>query len=96
MGGEEIVVLIENIALERAVEVAETLRAAIEDAKIHYEASKLHITASIGIAHSSAGDSHSFAQLLLQADAAMYQAKNTGRNRICLYEKKNDTLAKQA
>ncbi len=92
--GEEIVVLMEGITLERAAGVAESFCAAIEDAKIHYETSELRITASIGIAHSAVGSTHSLTELLVQADAAMYQAKNTGRNRVCLYEKKKAVSSK--
>ncbi len=42
----------------------------------------LRFTTSIGVAHLRMGD-ESFDQLLTRADAALYMAKNTGRNRVC-------------
>ena len=80
-GGEEIVVLLENITAEKAFALAEGLREKIERTPITYLDNEIYITISIGIAVSSAGEAHSLEMLLHQADEAMYRAKNSGRNK---------------
>lgn len=80
-GGEEIVVLFENISVEQTFRIAEELRKIIENTPISYQNHTINITISIGAAHSPAGESHSFENMLDRADAAMYEAKNSGRNR---------------
>lgn len=96
-GGDEFLVLLESLptdaqdAQSRALDVAEKIRAAIdvpfiirnqgqdEDAFIAH-----HCTASIGVAL-FLGKRVSQAHVLNMADAAMYAAKSSGRNRVCLY-----------
>jgi diguanylate cyclase (GGDEF)-like protein/PAS domain S-box-containing protein len=82
-GGEEFVVILPNSSLDGAAIVAEKLRAAIESLKIPFVNSALgHVTVSVGIASvmpSLAGDSW---QLISTADAALYRAKASGRNRV--------------
>jgi len=80
-GGEEIVVLLENISVEQTFRIAEELRKIIENTPISYQNHTINITISIGAAHSPVGESHSFENMLDRADAAMYEAKNSGRNR---------------
>ncbi len=84
-GGEEIVVLLENISVDQTLTVVEKLRANIESTKIPCQENQLNVTVSIGIAHSHFENSHSLEDLLTQADSALYKAKHGGRNRACLY-----------
>ena len=81
-GGEEFAVILPNSALDGAIVVAERLRAAVEKLGIVFTNSELgHVTVSIGVASvtpSAAGDSW---QLISTADAALYRAKASGRNR---------------
>lgn len=79
-GGEEIVVLLEKISTERAFSAAEELRTTIERTPVVYHDHIIPITISIGIAFSSAGTVHSLETMLSQADTAMYNAKDNGRN----------------
>jgi diguanylate cyclase (GGDEF)-like protein len=78
VGGEEFAVLLTETELESGIEVSERLRAAIERVEIP---GKLRITASFGLAEfpSSANTAQ---ELFLAADAAMYEAKALGRNRV--------------
>lgn len=85
-GGEEIVVLLENITVAQLLAVVEKLRTNIAHTVIPYHENELHVTVSIGMTHSPAGNAHSLEDMLVQADAALYNAKNGGRNRACLYE----------
>ena len=84
LGGEEFVVLLPETTGERALEVAERLRSAIADAAVPLEdgRSLLRFTVSIGVTSLKATDATVDA-MLKRADAAMYKAKNEGRNRVC-------------
>lgn len=84
-GGEEIVVLLEEVSAGQAILLADGLRADIEKTVISFQDKKIPITVSIGITHSPAGRAHSLEDMLEQADSALYQAKSRGRNQVCLY-----------
>jgi diguanylate cyclase (GGDEF)-like protein len=79
IGGEEFVVLMPDTSSEMARTVGERLRAAIENAGIHY-ASGEPLTASIGVAVADISDTVD--SLLARADRALYEAKRQGRNRV--------------
>jgi len=76
-GGEEFVLLLPNTALEAAVEFAERVRARTESLRVP---SGANITASFGVTQFKPEDSPD--TLLSRADAALYQAKEGGRNRV--------------
>lgn len=82
-GGEELLVLLVNVSTETAREVADQIRGLIEKARFSIGHNQsLQITCSIGLAMF---DGHPDYQHLIQrADAAMYQAKNSGRNQVCV------------
>jgi len=79
-GGEEFVILLENSPRDTAMNVAERIRKAIEEAGIPNPGKGLdsRVTASIGVA----AGMDSISRLLADADAALYSAKRAGRNRI--------------
>lgn len=79
-GGEEFVVLCPDADLDAAYRKAERLRIAIEKSSIGGILG-LSVTTSFGVSTAHLGDT---AQTLLErADACLYQAKQTGRNRTC-------------
>ncbi|MDC7744034.1 PleD family two-component system response regulator [Rhizobium binxianense] len=82
-GGEEFVVVMPDTSPEIAATVAERLRAAIERAPfmLKHAGEALNVTASFGIASRIAAVLTPD-QLMKQADLALYEAKNTGRNRV--------------
>jgi two-component system cell cycle response regulator len=82
-GGEEFVVVMPDTSPEIAATVAERLRAAIESAPfmLKHSGEALNVTASFGIA-SRIASVLTPDQLMKQADLALYEAKNTGRNRV--------------
>lgn len=85
-GGEEVTVILPETDLETAARAAERLRAAVEAQPFDVNAgAPLHITVSIGIASFSAHADNAQA-LVAAADAALYAAKQGGRNRVIRYE----------
>lgn len=83
IGGEEFLVLLPGLGPSAAVEIAEKLRRAIETIRIDTPAGSFGCTASMGVAVYH-GDDGSFDGLLLRCDAALYEAKNSGRNCVRL------------
>ncbi len=83
-GGEEFVVLMPETDIESAVIAAEKLRAAVEKCQFHYQNAQVSITVSAGLAQLRKDDSSE--SLFKRADAAMYRAKEAGRNQ-CLVER---------
>jgi len=81
LGGEEFAILLPETGMESALQVAERLRAAIEQASFVFHHSKpISFTISIGVALLQLGDSLDI--LLARADDALYRAKHSGRNRV--------------
>jgi len=82
-GGEEFGVLLPETDEESAREVAERLRQSIERASISINGITLSITVSIGVSILKP-DMGSMESLLKKADIALYDAKQSGRNRVVL------------
>lgn len=81
-GGEEFVVLLNRISYQDAKQKAESIRQSVEDYVFMANGVKLHKTLSGGLYHSSLLKVSSVKELLIQADKALYAAKNAGRNII--------------
>ena len=82
-GGEEFVVVMPDTDAVTAAAIAERLRESIERSPFVLKSAgiTLNITASLGISCNSMG-AETPEQLLKQADTALYEAKNAGRNRV--------------
>ncbi|MDR3724943.1 MAG: sensor domain-containing diguanylate cyclase [Terracidiphilus sp.] len=83
-GGEEFLVLLPDMPLDRAFTLTNRIRAHLEKIPLHSGDAEFHLTASFGIAafpiHGRSRDA-----LITAADHALYAAKHSGRNRVCLY-----------
>jgi len=77
-GGEEFLIVCRGAPLEVAIDIAENLRNAIA---AHYFPIVGHKTASFGVSQYRFGDD--VKSIVADADFALYQAKNGGRNRVC-------------
>lgn len=83
MGGEEFVVLMPETDLQAARHAAERMRLAVSALHITTTAGEVSCTASFGIAVSEA--ELGVNAMLVRADKALYAAKNTGRDRVCVH-----------
>lgn len=83
-GGEEFIVLIPGADQAAAADFAERLRSACEAQSIPHPASPVGsvVTISLGVAAAVPTDNSSAAALVAEADAALYRAKQEGRNRV--------------
>jgi len=82
-GGEEFVTLMPETPLETARAVAEKLGDSVENCGFHYQDNHVPITVSCGLAEFHEGDTPE--SVFTRADAALYRAKQAGRNR-CMAE----------
>jgi two-component system, cell cycle response regulator len=80
LGGEEFAVLLEGADLEAGQAHAELLRIALAGLSFDTGRGELSVTCSLGVAQGRPGES--IDQLLKRADAALYAAKEGGRNRV--------------
>ncbi|MBS4099341.1 MAG: diguanylate cyclase [Sulfuricella sp.] len=85
-GGEEMVVILPNTEIEGARNVAANIAAQLAKCAIPHRASPVaaQVTLSIGAATMLPGQDNSADRLIAAADGALYTAKESGRNRICL------------
>ena len=89
-GGEEFLILLPETTLAGARRVAELLRVEIEKHPVHSNGKSIPITASFGLSAASLNELDPTA-VIGRADAALYVAKETGRNRICCTDEAQTT-----
>lgn len=87
-GGEEFICLLADTGLDGAMHVAETLRLAIESARIEHADSPAapFVTVSAGVGSTRPSPRHTAQALIEAADRQLYLAKSAGRNRTCAAE----------
>lgn len=91
-GGEEFVVLLPNVSERQAMETAEEIRRRVEQSVFTSdEGQDVHATISTGVAIFPR-DGGDFPWLHKQADRAAYLAKRMGKNRVCLYEDRKESI----
>ncbi len=83
-GGEEFTLLLENTRGDAALQLAERLRRAVEALHFEYEGERIPLTFSSGVASFPEVVIKTAGELMLLADEALYEAKETGRNRTLL------------
>lgn len=80
-GGEEIAVILPMTGPGQAGEVAERIRAAVENHRVMHDGNALQVTISLGLAHLEAALADKD-ELISRADDALYRSKAGGRNRL--------------
>ena len=81
-GGEEFAVLLPYTHIDEAKIVGERLRKAVEEASIQLDKLNINVTISMGLAELTPDLSGE--ELFKLADKALYEAKESGRNRVCI------------
>ncbi|MEB3228817.1 MAG: diguanylate cyclase [Synechocystis sp.] len=83
-GGEEFAVILPNTDAQGAMMVAQKINEAVHRLAIAHQGSDVadHVTVSLGVATQIPHSDSSVTSLIAQADAALYQAKNQGRNQV--------------
>ncbi len=94
LGGEEFAMLFENTALAEAAALAEQLRQELALLRIETCGKVITLTCSFGVSQWQKGDT--IDTLLKRADAALYEAKHGGRNRVVSANKILSDLRPQA
>ena len=80
LGGDEFALLLEDRPLSQAIEIAEDLRTRLAARPFDTGKDRIMLTWSVGVSEGRPGDSVD--QILARADAALYDAKLAGRNRV--------------
>jgi len=81
-GGEEFVLLLPESTLEQACPFGARILKLISGTPFQLESGPIDVTVSIGIAYTKGGEAVSRAELIERADKKLYEAKNSGRNRV--------------
>lgn len=82
-GGEEFSLLLPEMDLHEATALAERLRLSLEARPTLWQGQLLPITVSVGVSQMGVGDAQADA-VLVRADQALYRAKSSGRNQVCV------------
>lgn len=86
-GGEEFILILPDSPLKDAAAIAERIRIRIAELQIHHENGDVfYVNVSLGAACTS-DQFPSLTKLIDAADQALYQAKQSGRNRVCVFER---------
>ena len=94
-GGEEFAVLLDNVDVVQAKQVAERIRIEISRVVVESDKGPLSVTESIGVA-AFPEDGRDRATLIERADLALYHAKHTGRNRVVTWAEAQAEKTKKA
>jgi two-component system cell cycle response regulator len=85
-GGEEFIVLLPDTTLSGGVGFTERLRNAVEIHEFQSSGQRIPVTVSVGLSMLPKDDQHTVEEAISEADTALYKAKSSGRNRVCVYE----------
>ena len=81
-GGDEMAIILLEVDMALALEVAQKLRKEVEKRYFVWETRSLRITVSIGVAAAPQEDIKDWSDLVKASDQALYRAKEAGRNRV--------------
>ena len=85
-GGEEYIILVPDTELENSIQLAQTVRELVENMVITYDQDKkLQVTISIGVSMVDIEVDNDIEIAINKADNALYEAKRSGKNKVCSY-----------
>ena len=83
-GGEEFLILFPNTSLDGAFTISQKIREEIEMLTLKLSDDKeVMFTVSIGVSEIEHGEDKKIEDIIKRADLALYQAKDSGRNKVC-------------
>jgi diguanylate cyclase (GGDEF)-like protein/PAS domain S-box-containing protein len=85
LGGDEFGILLQDCNSERAAQIADNLRQAIREYRFEWQDGAMNVGVSIGIVEINS-TSESIASVMSACDVACYAAKDSGRNRVHMYQ----------
>lgn len=86
-GGEEFAVILPYVSTDNALRLAEQLRQIIENSTYSSDGNELKVTVSVGVATIPPTLDAAPRDLIGWADIALYEAKSSGRNKVCQYQR---------
>lgn len=89
-GGEEFLAVLNNCALAEAQQIAEKIRLRLAQEPLELQGQRMSLSVSVGVSQFIAGELPE--QTISRADAGLYQAKQSGRNRVCAGESESAPL----
>lgn len=94
LGGDEFGVLFEGCDMEMAAEIAESMRMQVKKYRFVWQKQPFDISISIGLVAITSANAN-IADAMKYADAACYVAKDSGRNRVQIYQQHDKDLAQR-
>ncbi len=94
-GGEEFCVLLPRSGRADALAIAERIRQTIETGEVRYAGQRIRYTVSIGCTCSAGTQEDQRERMFLEADRAMYAAKQAGRNQVRHFDDLNENVGKE-
>lgn len=86
-GGEEFCMILPGADAAKAMEIAEAFRTSVEEMVLHHEEKQLRVTVSAGVSlFDPEQDARTSKAMIERADRALYACKNSGRNRVILFD----------
>jgi diguanylate cyclase (GGDEF)-like protein/PAS domain S-box-containing protein len=92
LGGDEFAVLLEICSLDQAMRVANSIRETIQDYRFIWENNSFNIGVSIGLVPINC-ENENITEVMKRADAACYEAKEQGRNRVHVYHPGDEEIS---
>lgn len=83
-GGDEFAIILPDTDLEEAINFAESFRSSVEGLAIRHSFSKIsdRVTVTLGVSSALPDEQVTIMEFIRQADVALYEAKNRGRNQV--------------
>ncbi|MEA5114671.1 MAG: GGDEF domain-containing protein [Geobacteraceae bacterium] len=94
-GGEEFSIMLPAVSPSGAVEIGERIRNRLSLTTVTYNGKQIRVTASVGISHRSSMDPCTVRELVSRTDQALYEAKRSGKNRVCVFQVKSGTASEK-
>lgn len=91
LGGDEFGIILQNCGLQKAANIADKVRQKIKDYRFIWDDKTFEIGVSIGVIGITI-DNAEMSQVLSSADVACYAAKDSGRNRVHIYEPSDEAV----